>query len=143
MATNEIFYDKAHAKIEYLANGHYLRMVWSGFVSFTNFKEALNALLTFAEKDATIVLFLSDQRKRKVLTPEEGEWFAKDFAPRFIKSRTKPTKLAIIKSEDTFGKISTTNIMNKVVSLYKHDLTEYAYFEDEITAMNWLEIKNN
>jgi hypothetical protein len=78
------------------------------------------------------------------MTPEESEWFATDFAPRFIKSRTKPTKLALIKPEDVFGKITSVNAMNKVVTLYKQDLTEYAYFEDEMTAINWLlELKNN
>lgn len=133
-----VLYEKPYAKIEYVSEHNLLKISWNGFVNLVNFKDCLDNLLIFASTHKNVTLFLSDQRKRKVLTKEESEWFANDFAPRFIKSRTKTTKLALIKSEDIFGAKSTENLMNKIVSSHTSGFATYAYFESENEAMNWL-----
>lgn len=87
--TNKIFYDKDYAKIEYLANEKTLKITWFGFSSFANYKEVLQKILECMAEMPQVCRIFTDQSKRKVLTTEETEWFIKEFAPAFIKLRTK------------------------------------------------------
>jgi hypothetical protein len=136
--TNKIFYEKDYAKIEYLADVKTLKITWVGFVSFAGYKEVLQKILDCMKEMPQVCRIFTDQSQRKVMTSEETEWFIKEFAPAFIKSRTQSTRLALIKPKDTFGKLSTALAMSKVVEKYEHGFVSYSYFDTAEEAQNWL-----
>jgi hypothetical protein len=138
MTALTLLYDKPFAKIEYIAAQNLIKVVWFGFVTLPYFKETLNQLLIALANYPTVGLILSNQTQRKVLTQDEISWFAQEFAPKFLQSRTVKTKLAIVKSEDVFGVTSTATAMNKVSPVKTVGLSTYQYFDSEFEAMQWL-----
>lgn len=46
--------------------------------------------------------------------------------------------MALIKPQDTFGKLTSTLAMSKVVEKYEHGFVAYSYFDSAEEAQKWL-----
>ncbi len=106
--------------------------VWNGFLSSSEFREAITACIEAIEKHKPL-RWLGDNRKMKVIRPVDQEWFVEHILPRLQQSSLR--RNAVLQSEDFFNKTAVEQIYKRAEGL--SDLVTKD-FNDRVKALAWL-----
>jgi hypothetical protein len=133
----ENLYQSKSAKIYFDEAAAVIKIVWSGFVRFEEFKDVMeNALNFFIEKNA--IHWLIDQKERQAVSNEINNWVVNDFFKRLLDAATPITCVATIVSKDVFGRHTMKTQTTEIVKTYNERVVPFEYFDNEFDAMRWL-----
>ncbi|MHA6248501.1 hypothetical protein ACXYMU_11230 [Pontibacter sp. CAU 1760] len=106
--------------------------VWEGFLSSTEFREAITTCITMIEQYKPL-RWLGDNRKMRVIRQADQEWFVAHILPRLQHSNVR--RNAVLVSEDFFNKYAVEQIYKRAEG--QSDLVTKD-FDNKVMAMAWL-----
>ena len=108
------------------------KATWNGFLSSSEFREAIEACLNMMEKYKPL-RWLGDNRKLRAIRQSDQDWFVESVFPRLVGTSLRLN--ASIVSEDLFNKMAVEQIVKRVGNLGDMVLKE---FDNEAEALDWL-----
>jgi hypothetical protein len=131
-----IYFENEAAALHVFPDKNLSVTVWKGFASSPVLREILEKSKQLLS-DFPIYYSIGDNRNMKVIRPADQDYINNDWLPEVIKS-SQLKKSATIESEDTFGKISSDNILRQADKYITFDIAFFKSLED---AVNWLGIE--
>ncbi|MFD3002914.1 hypothetical protein ACFS7Z_21285 [Pontibacter toksunensis] len=106
--------------------------VWEGFLSSSEFREAITTCITMIEQYKPL-RWLGDNRKMRVIRQADQEWFVANILPRLQHSALR--RNAVLVSEDFFNKSAVEQIYKRAEG--QSDLVTKD-FDNKALALTWL-----
>lgn len=132
----EVIFDKEFLTIFLCSEHGYLRLDWRGRIAKDDYVDALEFCMK-ASRDHQINKILVDQRQILPLTPDEQNWLAKNWFPRFLDPLNGEAIISIISSPVTFRDLSSKSIAKRLAD--KYDSLKIRYFAEEAHAVQFIE----
>lgn len=107
--------------------------VWNGFLSSTQFREAVEICLDLMDKHK-LLRWLGDNRKLRAIRQADQDWFVEYVMPRLAAGTIR--RNASVVSEDLFNRMAVEQIIKRSSNLGDMALMD---FESVEAAMEWLE----
>jgi hypothetical protein len=105
---------------------------WNGFLSSSDFREAVQVCLNLMEEHR-LLRWLGDNRKLRAIRQADQDWFVEYVLPRLATSTLR--RNAAVVSKDLFNKMAVEQIMKRADYLGDMVLKD---FENPEEAMAWL-----
>src|SRR5690606_36269981 len=110
----EIYYQGKGVTITYDQELQLGTAVWDGFLSSSEFRDAIEKCLTMME-EYKLIRWLGDNRKLRAIRQADQDWFVESVFPRLIGTTLRLN--ASIVSEDLFNKMAVEQIIKRVGNL--------------------------
>ena len=109
------------------------RVTWKDApMTFENYKAAFTAALDF-QVNNTVINYMSDIRKQKIVSPQFRKWFQEEAVPRAVKQGLK--RGVVVFNGNVFKKYYLNNIMNTT----KRFGLPFKFFNTEEKAFKWID----
>ncbi|MCU0443988.1 MAG: hypothetical protein MUE85_03660 [Microscillaceae bacterium] len=128
------YYDTRYKSIAWNPDYNMVCAEWKDFAKSDEFKESISKQIELLKNKKSEKLLL-DARNFKGIGPKDQEWAEAHHIPALVEEGLK--KLAIIASQNIFGKVSLNNLLDKA----NHTQAKVRLFATDIEAMAWLMAK--
>ncbi|PKV67306.1 hypothetical protein [Pontibacter ramchanderi] len=107
--------------------------VWNGFLSSSEFREAVEICLKMMDEHK-LLLWLGDNRKLRAIRQADQDWFVEVALPRLVAGTLR--RNASVLSDDLFNRMAVEQIIKRADNLGYMALKD---FDNVAAAMDWLQ----
>jgi hypothetical protein len=108
------------------------KAVWKGFLSSSEFREAIEICVQLMEEHKPL-RWLGDNRKLRAIRKADQEWFAESIFPKLAASTLR--RNGAIVSEDLFNRMAVEQLVKRAKKLGDMVIKE---FDNEDEAIAWI-----
>jgi hypothetical protein len=124
-----------HCIIEYDVDVPCVSMIWKGYATSGQFREANERVLHEVQQRRSSKL-LGDAKEFVLIGATDQNWLSSNWIPRLLQAGVR--KIALVMPRFYFNRVAVDTVTQRLAQNVANDLVSIEYFESRDTARKWL-----
>ena len=124
-----------HCVVEYDVEVPCVSMIWKGYATSAQFREANERVLHEIQQRRSSKL-LSDAKEFVLIGATDQNWLSSNWIPRVLQSGVR--KIALVMPRFYFNRVAVDAVTQRLAQNVADDLVSIEYFENHDAARTWL-----
>ena len=121
--------------IEYDAGVACVSMIWKGYATSAQFREANERVLA-AIKERRAAKLLGDAKEFVLIGADDQAWLASNWIPRALQAGVR--KIALVMPRFYFNRVAVDTVAQRLAGDFARELVSIEYFDARGAARTWL-----
>jgi len=124
-----------HCAVEYDVDVPCVSMIWKGYATSNQFREANERVLQEIQQRRSSKL-LSDAKEFVLIGATDQNWLSSNWIPRVLQAGVR--KIALVMPRFYFNRVAVDTVTQRLAQNTANDLVSIEYFESRDAARTWL-----